>query len=290
MAALEQKENEVGSIFLDPGRLGTSLCPIAPLTPPRSCSPCWGLVDREQHWLVNCALFQWCAFWKAGMFWKRSLVIIYGSCFRPVYYKYLIIFYNGSSTPWLPLVAPGLHLLATPHLISFWMGSLENHANHFTNEHLPAAGSSTAPSNGYFQQLGIPPLSYFWRSPGISCGETHPLFLLGPFISSLVFTIKSLYLWLYKGDDLHHHSPSPPPPGPVQQLACSWWNLPVVFAVCSTSGSIHCPWKNISAYFIVLILPYLLLLFCYCCLNCIYSEYKFECCLSLAVLFILKLF
>jgi len=271
MAALEQKENEVGSIFLDPGRLGTSLCPTAPLTPPRSCSPCWGLVDREQ-------------------FWKRSLVIIYGSCFRPVYYKYLIILYNGSSTPWLPLVAPGLHPLATPHLISFWMGSLENHANHFTNEHLPAAGSSTAPSNGYFQQLGIPPLSYFWRSPGISCGETHPLFLLGPFISSLVFTIKSLYLWLYKGDDLHHHSPSPPPPGPVQQLACSWWNLPVVFAVCSTSGSIYCPWKNISAYFIVLILPYLLLLFCNCCLNCIYSEYKFECCLSLAVLFILKLF
>ena len=40
MAALEQKENEVGSIFLDPGRLGTSLCPTAPLTPPRSCSPC----------------------------------------------------------------------------------------------------------------------------------------------------------------------------------------------------------------------------------------------------------
>jgi len=104
MAALEQKENEVGSIFLDPGRLGTSLCPTAPLTPPRSCSPCWGLVDQEQHWLVNCALFQWCAFWKAGMFWKRSLVIIYGSCFRPVYYKYLIILYNGSSTPWLPLV------------------------------------------------------------------------------------------------------------------------------------------------------------------------------------------
>jgi len=105
---------------------------------------------------VNCALFQWCAFWKAGMFWKRSLVIIYGSCFRPVYYKYLIILYNGSSTPWLPLVAPGLHPLATPHLISFWMGSLENHANHFTNEHLPAAGSSTAPSNGYFLHFGNP--------------------------------------------------------------------------------------------------------------------------------------